>query len=270
MCSHRRGRSSQAPRSSRRRSPASGCRPSEPSHRLPAIVGLPRNRPVTCSFRSNGISRQVSRSRCAVSINEPQNSWLRSLTRFRERTPLGHYYVATAGNIDARGWSVGMTQEVPGYLRGKIEYMVAAAYWSQLADDAIMRAVRSLPLSAEKVHDLQTSVEATIPKTATRLYATYRINTAFSSDDPDVFLRSANARFNVRRESGPSLPAFFERRLGGARGCSEHLPRGGCRSLHLRRGPRHQGAYAHRRRLAGQVLETGRLFLRPATWPRLW
>jgi hypothetical protein len=80
--------------------------------------------------------------------------------------------------------------------------MVAAADWSQSADGAIMRAVRSLPLSAEKVHDLQTSVEATIPTTATRLSATYRINTAFSSDDPDEFLRSANARFNVRVNQG--------------------------------------------------------------------
>jgi hypothetical protein len=41
---------------------------------------------------------------------------------------LGHYYVATAGDIDARGWGVRMTQEVPGYVRGTIEYSVATAY----------------------------------------------------------------------------------------------------------------------------------------------
>jgi hypothetical protein len=113
---------------------------------------------------------------------------------------LGHYYVATAGNIDARGWGVRMTQEVPGYVRGTIEYTVATAYWHPTADTSVLRAVRTLPQSsAEKVHDLQTSLEATIPQTATRVYATYRVNTAFWSDEPDAYLRAnPNARFNVR------------------------------------------------------------------------
>ena len=30
----------------------------------------------------------------------------------RSQSPLGHYFVGTAGDIDARGWGVGMTQEV--------------------------------------------------------------------------------------------------------------------------------------------------------------
>lgn len=118
----------------------------------------------------------------------------------RADAPVGHYYVAPAGNIDARGWGVGMTQDVPGYVRGTIEYTVTTAYWDPESDTSIMRAVRSLPGNAtENVHDLQTSIEATIPQTATRLYATYRVNSAFWSGEPDTHLRSsANARFNVR------------------------------------------------------------------------
>jgi hypothetical protein len=117
----------------------------------------------------------------------------------RVETPLGHYYVATAGNIDARGWGVGLAQEVPGYLRSSIEYTVAAAYWGHVGEESIVRAVRMLPSSTEKVHDLHTSVEATIPQSATRVFATYRVNTAFWSIEPDAHLRSAaKARFNVR------------------------------------------------------------------------
>ena len=114
--------------------------------------------------------------------------------------PLGHYYVATAGNIEARGWGVGMTQQVPGYLRATIEYSVATAYWDPASATSVLRAVRSLPPSAaENVHDLQTWVEATIPQTATRFYAKYRVNTAFWGSEPDAQMRSsANARFNVR------------------------------------------------------------------------
>ncbi len=118
----------------------------------------------------------------------------------RADAPLGHYYVATAGDIDARGWGVGMTQEVPGYVRGTVEYTVSTAYWDPASDTSVVRTIRTLPQSAsENVHDLQTSVEATIPRTATRIHAKYRVNTAFWSNEPDAHLRSgANARFNVR------------------------------------------------------------------------
>jgi hypothetical protein len=114
--------------------------------------------------------------------------------------PVGHYYVATGGDIDARGWAVAMTHEVPGYLRGTIEYTATTAYWDPTSDMTMARAVRSLPLAlSEKVHDLQTSIEATIPQTATRVSAIYRMNTAFWSNEPDLWMRaSANTRFNVR------------------------------------------------------------------------
>ena len=118
----------------------------------------------------------------------------------RSDSPLGHYYVATAGDFDARGWGVGLTQEIPGYVRGVIEYTVTTAHWLPGSDSSLVRAVRSLPMNAtENVHDVQTSIEATIPQTATRLYAKYRINSAFWSGTPDAMLGSgANARFNVR------------------------------------------------------------------------
>jgi hypothetical protein len=117
-----------------------------------------------------------------------------------QAAPLGHYYVATGGDIDARGWGIAMTQEVPGYVRGRIEYTVAAAYWDPTTDSTMARTVRSLPVTGnEKIHDLLTSIEATIPQTATRVLAKYRVNSAFWSNEPDAYMRSsANARFNVR------------------------------------------------------------------------
>ena len=118
----------------------------------------------------------------------------------RAEKALGHYYVATAGDIDARGWGAAMMHEVPGYVRGTLEYTVTDAIWDPASDMSIARAVRSIPVAAsERIHDLQTSIEATIPQTATRVYAKYRMNTAFWSGEPDLSMRSsANARFNVR------------------------------------------------------------------------
>ena len=118
----------------------------------------------------------------------------------RAEAALGHYYVATAGDIDARGWGASMMHEVPGYVRATIEYTATEALWDAASDMTMARAVRSIPVGgSERIHDLQTSIETTIPQTATRVYAKYRVNTAFWSGEPDLSLRSnSNARFNVR------------------------------------------------------------------------
>ncbi len=118
----------------------------------------------------------------------------------RAEQALGHYYVATAGDFDARGWGASMTQVMPGYVRGTVEYTVTTAFWDTASDLSMARAVRSVPApAAERIHDLQTSIEATIPQTATRVTARYRVNTAFWSAAPDGYQGgSSNARFNVR------------------------------------------------------------------------
>ena len=64
--------------------------------------------------------RRASPFRCAASISA---STISSIEIFdavpgRAEAALGHYYVATAGDIDARGWGAAMTHEVPGYVRG--------------------------------------------------------------------------------------------------------------------------------------------------------
>ena len=118
----------------------------------------------------------------------------------RAELALGHYYVATGGDFEARGWGAAMTHEVPGYVRGTLEYTVTHADWDPASDTSMARAVRSIPVtSSERIYDLQTSIEATIPQTATRVSAKYRVNTAFWSGEPDASMRSsANGRFNVR------------------------------------------------------------------------
>jgi hypothetical protein len=121
----------------------------------------------------------------------------------RPETPLGHYFVGTAGDINARGWGVSMIQEVAGYVRGTLEYTVTTAYWlpsSNVAYPGAPRGLRPASMgSSENVYDLQTSIEATVPQTATRIYAKYRVNTAFWDANADALGRSAsNSRFNVR------------------------------------------------------------------------
>ncbi len=81
---------------------------------------------VTCRFRSSAISRQASRWRCAGFDQRIENQLIEIFDAVpgRAEAALGHYYVATAGDIDARGWGAAMVHEVPGYVRGTIEYTV--------------------------------------------------------------------------------------------------------------------------------------------------
>jgi hypothetical protein len=117
----------------------------------------------------------------------------------RPDATVGHYYVGTAGDVDARGWGVAMIQEVPGYVRGTIEYTVATAYWQpSFRDNGLTSRSAGAP-SSENVYDLQTTIEASIPQTSTKIYAKYRMNTAFWSPETErLGLPNANARFNVR------------------------------------------------------------------------
>jgi hypothetical protein len=129
----------------------------------------------------------------------------------RAEAALGHYYVGNGGDFEALGWGAAMIHEVPGYVRGTIEYTVTQANWDPASDTSMARAVRSISMNqTERIHDLQTSIEATIPQTATRVLARYRVNTAFWSDEPDASLRSsANARFNVRVNQALPFMRFY-------------------------------------------------------------
>ncbi len=117
----------------------------------------------------------------------------------RGEASVGHYYVATAGDVDARGWGVGLTHELAANVRGSVHYTAAAARWSGTSDVPLVPGIGVLPHGAEHLHDIQTSLEAMISQTATRVFAAYRLNTAFRNDDLDWAMGpGASARFSVR------------------------------------------------------------------------
>ena len=108
---------------------------------------------------------------------------------------LGHYYVATAGDVRTRGWAASVSHEVGG-VRSTIEYAQSRADWeSGGTAEAIARtagaAVRD---GVEDLVDITTTVRAAIPQTATRVFVLYRISNGFARIE-DV---RTGARFNVQ------------------------------------------------------------------------
>ena len=118
---------------------------------------------------------------------------------------LGHYYVASAGDIDSSGWGVSVSRTMPARVRASVDYTSAQSSWltrSADADALTLVALAMLRSGAERIHDVTTSIESTLPVTETRLFAIYKINSALA--DTDAGAPGAGARFDV--QVNQSLP----------------------------------------------------------------
>jgi len=120
----------------------------------------------------------------------------------RSPAELGHYYVATAGDVTLSGWGVSVGRSVADGVRGSIEYRVATAHWRPGREDVLLALALPSILAAatERLHDVTTALETEIPRTSTRVVALYRFNAGHSApgttwgDDS----RKPIARFDVR------------------------------------------------------------------------
>jgi hypothetical protein len=95
---------------------------------------------------------------------------------------IGHYYVASAGDFDARGWGVSLSRTLAPGVRASIDYTLTDAEWVEAGPDALplSQVASSVLRSVERMHDVTASVESVVAPTATRIYALYKVNSAFA------------------------------------------------------------------------------------------
>ena len=125
----------------------------------------------------------------------------------------GHYYVDTPGDVRLQGWAVQLEAPVSKRVTASVEYGMADAVWDRRPYAWTLRRVAPSVLrrQRERLHDLSAVVDASIPKTATRISLAYRVNSAFSSDERGR-LPVADGRFDFQvRQALPYQP------LGAAR-----------------------------------------------------
>jgi hypothetical protein len=112
----------------------------------------------------------------------------------------GHYYVATAGGLDADGWAIRASSPAHSRFRGSIDYTMTRARWLTRGDVATLS--RFVPSAirpeVEDLHDLTTTVEAEVPETATRVFVLYRINSAFVRGDAFTGTPGLDGRFDLQ------------------------------------------------------------------------
>lgn len=120
----------------------------------------------------------------------------------------GHYYVASAGAVDAEGWAVRLTGSPSAHVHGSIDYSVTQAHWISRGDMAAIAiwAPEAVRPRNEDVHDLTTSLDTDIPQTATRVFVLYKMNDAFARGG-EPSRNTADARFDVQvNQALPFMP----------------------------------------------------------------
>jgi len=94
-------------------------------------------------------------------------------------TTVGHYHVASAGDVEAHGWGVAASRSFFGRLHGSIKYSESQATWNRASDAAgwlSSLAPEAMRADRERLRDVAAEVDAVIPGTATQMYVIYRIN----------------------------------------------------------------------------------------------
>ena len=122
----------------------------------------------------------------------------------------GHYFVASAGGIDADGWAFRVSNLANPRLKGSIDYSITRARWQGGGDftrsQRTGRPIAWRPAS-EDLHDITTSLETSIPETATRVVVVYKVNTGYARVDQTQPGPGLDGRFNVQLNQ--ALPFDF-------------------------------------------------------------
>ena len=120
----------------------------------------------------------------------------------------GHYFVASAGGVEADGWSFNLRSTPSQAVRGSIDYTVTRAHWVSRGDMAAiaMWSPAAIRPRTEDVHDVTTSLETEVPWTATRVFVLYKVNNAFARGS-DLTGSSLDYRFDVQvNQALPFMP----------------------------------------------------------------
>lgn len=117
----------------------------------------------------------------------------------RPRVSLGHYFVASGGDVEAEGWGVGISRPVGTRFRGSVDFASTRADWVG-SSDLLWAALwaPSARRASERINDFTTSFETHIPETATRVFTLYRLSTGFSRSSLQEPLPGVGARFDVQ------------------------------------------------------------------------
>lgn len=112
---------------------------------------------------------------------------------------LNHYYVASAGDVDSRGWGLSASRTVAARLHASVDYTQVRSTWRGQSADAAMLLL--LPIAVpgggdDRLHDVTMSVDTTLPATATQVFLIYKVNSLL--DDTNASAARLGTRFDLQ------------------------------------------------------------------------
>lgn len=114
----------------------------------------------------------------------------------------GHYFISSPGDVRVDGWVIGVGVPVSKFVQGTVDYRATRADWLGPGARLLRRDAPSVARrGAEGGRDLTTSLQATVPVTATHFNVAYRFNNRFSGPQRDA---GPAGRFNI--EVAQQLP----------------------------------------------------------------
>jgi hypothetical protein len=114
----------------------------------------------------------------------------------------GHYFISSPGDVRVDGWVIGMAGPVSKYLQGTVDYRATRADWMGQGAGLLRRDAPSVARrGTETAHDVTTSLQATVPMTATHVTIAYRFNSRFAGSSRDA---APSGRYNI--EVAQQLP----------------------------------------------------------------
>ena len=122
---------------------------------------------------------------------------------------VGHYYVGSAGAVDAAGWMVRVDTRLSDRIQGSVHYTMARGKWYGGGDSDLLTplAPASIRADIEDLHDLTTSLKADIAETSTRVFVLYKLNNGFVRSNTDLLRPGVDGRFEV--QVNQALPVTF-------------------------------------------------------------
>jgi hypothetical protein len=120
---------------------------------------------------------------------------------------VGHYFVGNAGNVEAAGCTTEFRTVFGDRVNGAVSYTMTQARLVPTEDPRylLLLVPSAVRPTRDRIHDLSTSIEATVPETSTRVLVLYRASSGFAQADSDG-RPGFDSRFDVQvRQSLPFM-----------------------------------------------------------------
>jgi hypothetical protein len=150
-----------------------------------------------------------SRTLAARWFHEHSRNQLTTLFGLDAGRDVGHYYVASAGDVTLHGVSVRASGWFTSRVKASVDYSLSQATWQYGPQALAIAAVMPSALRPhhERLHDLTSTLDARIPESQTSIFVAYRVNSAFTRADALGLAPMFDGRFDVQvRQALPFQP----------------------------------------------------------------